>query len=201
MTEQVTVASSTEEGYVDTPRVRGIQTYTGLHFTLEDPVFRIEDIAHGLSNVCRFAGQSRHFYSVAEHSVIVSLLMEELKLGDPGEGLFHDATEAYLADIPSPWKHHYLPDYRKIEADLERTLRDNFYMPTAKTYGCRQADTLAFLIEAWFLLPDRGASCGVDQTELKSIATRLIDSGWRTLNLLPTEAKAAFLARYEALQP
>lgn len=62
---------------------------------------RIDDICHGLAFVCRFNGQTRHHYSVAQHSLIVAdIVPQEHKLA----GLLHDATEAYLADIARPIK-------------------------------------------------------------------------------------------------
>ena len=61
----------------------------------------IEDIAASLSKLCRFNGHTSEFYSVAEHCCYVcDILPPELKLA----GLLHDASEAYLCDIPRPLK-------------------------------------------------------------------------------------------------
>ena len=83
---------------------RYLSTYTGKKFYPYDPrpeQICIEDIAHGLSMLCRFAGQCRFFFSVAEHSIAVAhLLPANLKLF----GLLHDASEAYLVDLPRPVK-------------------------------------------------------------------------------------------------
>jgi uncharacterized protein len=81
-----------------------IQTYTGKQFWPLSPLpedIVIEDIAHALSMQCRFGGHVRTFYSVAQHSVHVSLLVEpQYALW----GLLHDAAEAYLVDLPRPIK-------------------------------------------------------------------------------------------------
>lgn len=82
-----------------------LTTNTGKRIDLlkdPDPTqFIIEDIAGGLSRICRFNGQISRFYSVAEHSIHVSeLLPKHLQL----QGLLHDASEAYICDIPTPLK-------------------------------------------------------------------------------------------------
>ena len=77
---------------------------SGRRFWIIDPRpedIYIEDIAHGLSMICRFCGQTRKFYSVSQHSILVSKeLQPQYQLG----GLLHDASESYIGDIITPVK-------------------------------------------------------------------------------------------------
>ena len=83
-----------------------IPTASGLHFDYRDIMrneVKIEDIAHALSHLCRFGGHVPRFYSVAQHSVIVShLVPPEHALG----ALLHDATEAFVQDVVRPVKRY-----------------------------------------------------------------------------------------------
>jgi hypothetical protein len=82
----------------------------------------IEDIASSLSKQCRFAGHTAEFYSVAEHCVLVSRRApKELRL----TALLHDASEAYLVDVPRPIKAS-LTNYMEIEARLMATIAERF---------------------------------------------------------------------------
>lgn len=102
-----------------------IRTASGRRFAPLDPdpaAIEITDIAHALSNICRYTGHVSHFYSVAEHCVHVSRLVPEKYAL---EGLLHDASEAYLADIAGPVK-PLLPDYCKAEKNLERAVATRF---------------------------------------------------------------------------
>jgi hypothetical protein len=93
-----------------------MQTYTGGKCWPRSPRvedIRIEDIAIGLARECRYGKMTLRWYSVAEHSVIVSLLAEEfaiktnpaIALAVAREGLFHDCDESPLHDMPRPIKH------------------------------------------------------------------------------------------------
>ena len=83
-----------------------ISTYSGKQYHYFDPkpeMICIEDIAHALSNTCRFTGHVASFYSVAEHSIHAAHhVAPELRKF----ALLHDATEAYLVDIPRPLKQY-----------------------------------------------------------------------------------------------
>ena len=89
-------------------------TTTGRQFWPASPdpeQIQIEDIAHALSNLCRFGGHTREFYSVAQHSVLVSQnVPDDLRL----VGLMHDATEAYCGDMIRPLK-NVLPEFKELE--------------------------------------------------------------------------------------
>ena len=113
-----------------------IETFLGYTFKPLDPDFekvRIQDIAHALSNQGRFSGHTRFRYSVAEHSVRVSELIEELghDRQDQLWGLLHDASEAYLVDLPTPLKSDpTIGDaYRAAEERLMQAIRQRFCLP------------------------------------------------------------------------
>lgn len=81
----------------------------------------IEDIAHALSNLCRFGGHSRVFYSVAQHSVLCAQAAWGLGADAVFNVLMHDASEAYLVDLPRPVK-LMLPDYKSLEILTEEAI-------------------------------------------------------------------------------
>lgn len=129
-----------------------IQTYTGKAFWFPDITANeidIHDIAHSLAMQCRFNGHSNRFYSVAQHSVLVSRIV-------PSEnalaGLLHDASEAYLTDIPSPLKKMSLfAEYRLAEKSLQERIYRHFGLredepKTVKfadyVMGCNEAEKL-----------------------------------------------------------
>lgn len=147
-----------------------IETASGKKFFIEHPEFDINDIAHALSNQCRYTGHTNKFYSVAEHSVLVSRIMTLLDLGDPFEGLMHDAAEAYLSDIAAPWK-ALLPDYKILEAKIEVPLR-KFYGLPSMTAGCKKADWIALFVEARTLIPSKAADW-IAPPDIKETAAKI----------------------------
>lgn len=166
-------------------------------FYLRDPKWNIRSIAHALSQNARYNGNARYFYSVAEHSVLVSLLVEQLNLGDPREALLHDAHESIISDVPSPWK-SILPDYRALEARLEVSLRAHFGLKPDKSEGIKRADWLALFIEAEALIPEEGADF-VDSNNLRPEALRLARQGWHINGFPWKKARSLFLERYDEL--
>lgn len=99
---------------------------------LED--IHMEEMAHSLSNQCRWGGWTREFYSVAQHAVLVGLRAFQLAIERGPEvcpitamwyGLRHDDSEAYLTDIPTPLK-AYLPFYYEVEARVQEACMARF---------------------------------------------------------------------------
>lgn len=128
-----------------------IRTFTGLYIDVFNPTIDmicIEDIAHGLSNVCRFAGQISEFYSVASHSICVSNnVLKEHRL----QALLHDASEAYLGDMPSPIKRMF-PDYKNVEKNLMLVISEKFGINHILHPDVKESDKKVLQIEwEWFV--------------------------------------------------
>jgi hypothetical protein len=150
----------------------------------------IGDIAHALSNLCRFTGHTRTFYSVCEHSCRVSdILPSELKLA----GLLHDASEAYLGDMSRPMKHHpfFGEAYRSVERALQGRIDDLFGVKSDAP-EIHQADLVLLGTEKRDLMPR-----GEDWKLLEGV--RPLEETIRPWS--PQFAKVAFLQRYGRLVP
>jgi hypothetical protein len=104
----------------------------------------IDDIARHLSLICRYNGALNDFYSVAQHSVLVSrILPDHLKLW----GLLHDAAEAYCQDIIRPIKRG-LVGYKEIEELNERCIAEKFDLPYPIPQEVKEADD-KILVTEW----------------------------------------------------
>ena len=151
------------------------------------------DIARALANQCRFGGHSRTFYSVAQHSVIVSELVQERggDVEDAFAALMHDATEAYLGDMPHPIKHRSQlgAAFKEAEDQLEQVIRERFGIkadvPEIKRVdrALLATERRAFSAESWHW-PELE---GVEPVDLSLVA-------WS-----PDEAALAFARRYAEL--
>lgn len=122
-----------------------LQTYRGGKFWPMDPraaELDIQDIAHALSMLCRYAGHCVRFYSVAEHSVLVARWLRDVYGADQRTvlcGLLHDATEAYLADVPRPVK-PFLPGYKDAEDRLWHEIARWSGLPAEMPAAVHEAD-------------------------------------------------------------
>lgn len=175
-----------------------IETVTGHKFNLLVPgPFDIKDIAHALANNCRYTGHVKRRYSVAEHSVLVSFIMEDQKLGDPFEGLMHDAHEAYIGDLASPWK-RLMPEYATHEARVELAMRKWAGLDDKISQGAKVADYTALLLEARRLLPSKAADWPM-APEVIAMADKVEDD-YMIMCYDPDGARHEFMYRYNILK-
>ncbi len=130
-----------------------IQTYTGRQFWPLDPRaddIDIVDIAHHLARLCRFSGAVENFYSVAEHSWRVAMLLQgwmcsrEIVIA----GLLHDAAEAYLVDVPQPIK-AFMPQYIEAEHRIQRCIEERFRLAcmSLEHHNVKDADIVMLATE------------------------------------------------------
>lgn len=133
----------------DTP---DIMTAGGRLFEFLDPKpeqIDLDDIAHGLAMTCRFAGHCQSFYSVAQHSWLVS------RWCDPEvaqHGLLHDAAEAYLVDMPRPIK-RVLPEYRALEDHVQRIIYQRFGLAPETPADVKRVDARLLATEGRDICP------------------------------------------------
>ena len=162
---------------------------SGEYFDFLDPEhskFTIGDIAHGLSMICRFAGQCRQFYSVAEHSVLASHNV------DPRfafQALMHDAAEAFIGDVSKPLK-DLLPEYRAIERRIEAAVLGRFQISLPLAPEVKAIDVKMLVTEQRLLMRNRDDWAYTRGQEPLNIELRC----WR-----PAGAEATFLARFHDL--
>ncbi len=168
-----------------------ITTASGRFFDLlkpEEYEYDIEEIATSLSNLCRYTGHVNKFYSVAEHSVLVSrLLPDKLALA----GLLHDASEAFVGDVSSPLK-KLLPEYKRIEENIQTAIARYYELEYPYPPEVHEADKRMYWQER-----QEVANNGVrDQLWHQDLrATRRVSA----TGLAPHMARRMFLARYKEI--
>jgi len=164
-----------------------MRTFTGLQFdflNIKACQIHILDIAHSLANQCRFTGHIKEFYSVAEHSLIVShLVPEEFALA----GLLHDASEAYLADINKPAK-SLLPQYYELEKKVQAAIAKRYDFKHG-TDEVQYADNTALIAEAKHLLEEKDFS-GWGEIEYDETFV------YKSIPLTPRQAEQKFMLRF-----
>lgn len=168
-----------------------IITFTGRMMNPLDPKpsdIDILDIAHALSNCCRFCGHVRSFYSVAQHSVLVSRIVapEHALIA-----LMHDASEAYLSDIARPIKQQpeFGDVYKAAEERLMLAIGERFGFDWPMPPEVHVADEILLRSEQRDLMPP--------SPDLLSYEGALLGETIRSWG--PTWAEFEFLGAYRKL--
>lgn len=168
----------------------------GYFFGFDDPWlanYDIVTIAKSLSKLCRFTGHTKQFYSVAQHSVIVSqLVWPDCALA----GLLHDAAEMVMQDLSSPLKGVIKGDYRAhykvVEIDLLGRWGISELPPIVKV-----CDIVAMTTEVRDLMPREHVGQGKHWHVTRGVTPRA-----RKIIPLPAFlAEWQFLARYDQIAP
>lgn len=190
-----------------------IATYTGHKYYPLNPRPEdvcIEDIAHALSNVCRYGGHTSKFYSVAEHSVLVTRAVMEM---DPGnkihalQALLHDAAEAYLCDVPAPVKHNII-GYAEAERKNEWAIGMAINLIIAQTWQIKECDEKIRYDEALELMSHGVLRVGTGNGNSGIVELETVDNwhlrwapglGVRIRGLNPLDAEQEFLDAFYQL--
>ena len=173
-----------------------ITTFTGLHFyptRPEESAFRIEDIAHALSLLCRGNGQVKTFLSVGKHCIWCAREAA-------GRGysvrvqlacLLHDACESYLSAVPTPFKRQ-LPGYEALEDRMLALVYEHFLgSPLTEREAAQVKEIDRDLL--WF---DLTCLLGEPQSEPEPVMTTV-----RSYEVLPfAEVERQYLALYHELR-
>lgn len=166
----------------------------------------IEDIAHGLSRVARWNGQTTGdwAFSVAQHSVMVEALAVELDPGlSPAQrlmALLHDASEYVVGDMISPFKTAIGYNYRDLEDNLQAAIHIRFGLPPRVTPALKKlikkADLQAARIEATQI-------AGFSETEAVKLWGRppkvSLEGPFDPTPVSPEMSKGRMLKRFDAL--
>ena len=166
-----------------------ITTYSGKQFFPLEPNtedINIDDIAHALSNLCRFNGHVQVFYSVAQHSVLVSQHCKNAL-----HGLLHDASEGLsLGDLPTPIKRlKGFEYYREVEYNLQSMVYKKYGLESDEPDDVKHADQRILATEIRDLMAPVAFKWQMDEKPFDA----------KIEPLLPTQAKTLFLARFHEL--
>jgi hypothetical protein len=171
-----------------------IETYTGRAFYPLNPQVEglsIIDIAHALSNQCRYSGHVKYFYSVAHHCILLAQWLEQHD-GSPLDCLqilMHDAPEAYLVDMPRPVK-QYMPQFRVWDHAINSVIREWLgWSDLAMLPIQDELDTRIIVDERLQLLSNSGNDWGAAHNALKPLGVQIMPA-------TPEQVERMFLALY-----
>lgn len=143
-----------------------IRTFTGKYFNVLQPdpeMVCLQDVAHALSHMPRFAGHTEKLYTVAQHSLLVAGKMHPHHALD---ALMHDASEAYVMDIPGPLKQH-LPRYKAIEKRVMQAIARRFALGNTTRPEIKAVDAYMLRWEWQHIVLGKASHLVMDADEAK----------------------------------
>ena len=171
-----------------------MKTFSNTYLDLANPKpssLVLHDMVQGIARECRFANQCTRHCSVAEHSVLVSYLVENRTARTLA--LVHDMPEAYLRDMPLPYK-SLIPDCKRYEDAMIDCVIEKFKIEYNEELWreVKSADTAAYNLERIIYFSD---SSRVDKTKCTNIVKSF---GWSP-GLNQKKAIKLFYNRWEEL--
>jgi hypothetical protein len=172
----------------------GIRLLSGCLFDYNDPAaseVQIDDIAAALSKVCRFAGHVHQFYSVAQHAVNASRIVET---EHAFTALMHDTAEAFTNDLPTPLK-FAIPIFKELEVRIEGAMSERFGFAYPLPDPVKLADLQMLALEKKYLKRDHSDWSVLDGIEYDHLKP-LVDLSPMTAS----RAERVFLERFAELR-
>ncbi|PKQ13036.1 MAG: hypothetical protein CVT70_06335 [Alphaproteobacteria bacterium HGW-Alphaproteobacteria-1] len=178
---------------------------SGRRLDLLDPTpvdIEIEDIAHGLSFVARWNGQTQGDfpYSVAEHSLLVERLFDRLSPGAPVKwrlaALLHDGPEYVIGDMISPVKNAVGPGYDVLDKRLAAAIHFRFGLPAALPAPVKKQIKKADKISAWMEATEIAGFSVAEADRFFGKPDPTVMAGLSLTLRPPVETRAAYLARF-----
>lgn len=194
------------------PSEHEIETFSGRYVDVSNPSaddITLDDVAHALSNICRYGGHCKSFYSVAEHAVFVSKRLE--RKGEPLAiqlmGLHHDDAEAFLSDIPRPMKPLLGETYKQMTEAMDAAIIEGLGLYRGvpfDAHAIKTADNWSLFVEARHLLPSGGKLWwdGAQASAawgLEPLPSRIVTPDYFLGGLMPEQAKTLYLERHAEL--
>jgi hypothetical protein len=193
------------------PSLYEVETYSGFFVDTSNPsadTIHLIDIAHALSQTCRFGGQCQQFYSVAEHAVFVSKRVERkgYSLTAQMAALHHDDAEAYLGDIPRPMKPLLGDAYTDLTNKMDSAIIEALDLPSFLVWkdAIKAADNWSLFVEARYLLPSQGKGWyddeqGAFKWAIGDMPSRIVTPDYWKNGLSPKKARKLYLQRHTEL--
>lgn len=181
---------------------------SGRRLDLLDPTpvdIEIADIAHGLSFVARWNGQTQGdwAYSVAEHSLLVEEIHRRLNPQTDARwqlaALLHDAPEYVIGDMISPVKAALGREYGEMDQRIGAAVHRRYGLPAILPRPVKSAIKRADRISAWL---EAVQIAGFSQTEadrLFPVPQAEIVQGLEIRLRPPVETRSAYLDRFHQL--